>query len=686
MATPAPRDGYSIVMEKAHSALQATHAGDAARGSPVDTTDMKSATATPFALRTQRLALHLVLIALLLVIALPASAGSSLGVKTMSPGNGQAVSGSITWEVTVSSGNVDHVDFAVDGVVKWTESVGPWQYNGVTGGLNTTQLSDGTHQLTAKAYSKNGKTTGSSTVSVNVANAATPAPPPPPPPPPPPNPTPPTSATLPSISGTPTVGQTLSASSGTWSGSTPMSYSYGWVRCASSGGSCSPISGAASATYTQTSADAGSTIRVTVSATNAAGSATATSAATALVSQAPAGPSAPATGLGSSLPARMPESSGSRSIYVSTGGSDSNAGTLAAPVATLGKAFALAQDGAIIYVRGGNYGVQMVVNRDFSPLNPVTLQSYPGERATFVGQTAFNNAVLFQGDSGIRIRNVIFAARTNINLKIHESQHIEVDHVISRDSGRGCTTDFPSCSGMGLLAGGGDPAYSPSYIDDLQIWNSVFTNNGGTGVAAQNHDHAIYLCGGSGASTGAEDGCRSFVIANNLIADSPTGYPIQIGQSARNGYIVNNTIDNTTTPSQFCAIVVWGTGTWADSNDLIANNLITNVAGSGSNAVCASLGKNLTGNVVRNNLAWGVNGTAYDPAYGSYMGFVAGSNLPNADPKYVDTVGIFSDLSTKDFHLQASSPALGKSDPSYTPPLDNDGNARPAAPALGAFN
>ena len=186
-------------------------------------------------------------------------------------------------------------------------------------------------------------------------------------------------------------------------------------------------------------------------------------------------------------------------------------------------------------------------------------------------------------------------------------------------------------------------------------------------------------------SAGVEGGCRSFVIANNLFFDSPDGYPIQIGQAARNGYVVNNTIDNTTTPSQFCAIVLWGTGTWADSNILIANNLITNVAGSGSNAVCASLGKNLTGNVVRNNLAYGVNGTAYDPVYGSYTGFAAGTNLPSADPKYVDRAGTYGDLSTKNFHLQPDSPALGKSDPAYTPPLDKEGNARPAAPALGAF-
>jgi hypothetical protein len=84
----------------------------------------------------------------------------------------------------------------------------------------------------------------------------------------------------PTIGGSASVGQQLSASAGSWSGTTPMTYAYQWQRCDTAGASCAPIAGASSQTYTLVSADAGTTERVSVAATNTAGSSTATSAPT----------------------------------------------------------------------------------------------------------------------------------------------------------------------------------------------------------------------------------------------------------------------------------------------------------------------------------------------------------------------------------------------------------------------
>ncbi len=95
--------------------------------------------------------------------------------------------------------------------------------------------------------------------------------------------TPPSNTALPTISGTAQAGQTLSASTGTWSGTPTITYTYQWQRCDSAGATCGPISTATGTTYTLATADVGSTIRVVVTATNTAGSSSATSDATAVV-------------------------------------------------------------------------------------------------------------------------------------------------------------------------------------------------------------------------------------------------------------------------------------------------------------------------------------------------------------------------------------------------------------------
>ena len=97
----------------------------------------------------------------------------------------------------------------------------------------------------------------------------------------------PTNTTLPSISGSDSVGGVLLASPGVWTGSPAPSFAYQWSRCDSTGANCVPISGATASTYTAVTADDGSTLEVTVTATNSAGSASATSAVTAVVSSAP---------------------------------------------------------------------------------------------------------------------------------------------------------------------------------------------------------------------------------------------------------------------------------------------------------------------------------------------------------------------------------------------------------------
>jgi predicted actin-binding protein len=99
----------------------------------------------------------------------------------------------------------------------------------------------------------------------------------------------PSNTSPPKITGTVQVGKTLAADRGSWSGTTPMTFTYQWQRCGRDGDGCSYIKDFGRH-HTVTSADVGNTLRVVVTAKNSAGTAKAASAPTAVV----AAPAAPA--------------------------------------------------------------------------------------------------------------------------------------------------------------------------------------------------------------------------------------------------------------------------------------------------------------------------------------------------------------------------------------------------------
>jgi hypothetical protein len=87
----------------------------------------------------------------------------------------------------------------------------------------------------------------------------------------------PANAGLPAISGTPVVGETLTASTGSWTGTVPITYTFQWKA------DDVEIGGATAATYLVTSGEIGAEITCTVTATNIIGAASATSDPTAAV-------------------------------------------------------------------------------------------------------------------------------------------------------------------------------------------------------------------------------------------------------------------------------------------------------------------------------------------------------------------------------------------------------------------
>lgn len=78
-----------------------------------------------------------------------------------------------------------------------------------------------------------------------------------------------TVANKPYITGTKTVGQTLTAHEGNWNGTKQIDYTFQWQRCStSSTGSCTDIDGADQPTYTLAAADKNKWVRIVVTAEN----------------------------------------------------------------------------------------------------------------------------------------------------------------------------------------------------------------------------------------------------------------------------------------------------------------------------------------------------------------------------------------------------------------------------------
>ena len=94
----------------------------------------------PDALTSRRLPLTFVaaLVALAVTTTVGAARPVKVGVAILAPGNGQTLSGSVTWEAGVTSGAASRIVFSIDGSDAWTETLSPYVFNGDGGKLDTT--------------------------------------------------------------------------------------------------------------------------------------------------------------------------------------------------------------------------------------------------------------------------------------------------------------------------------------------------------------------------------------------------------------------------------------------------------------------------------------------------------------------------------------------------------------------
>jgi Right handed beta helix region len=329
-------------------------------------------------------------------------------------------------------------------------------------------------------------------------------------------------------------------------------------------------------------------------------------------------------------------------LYVSPTGSDTNAGTLAAPWRTVQHAFNYAQPGERVCFRGGVYpttnssGYSQSLSRSGTASSRITFTNYPGEVAVIEGSTRVDAAYVTFLGTPVTAPGLIFSGpgATNMDLvDVMYSHDVTFDHVEIRHGAY--HAGLYQYSGYNIKVTG-------CYIHD----------NGRPGYI--NTDQGIYWDATAGTGN---------LIANNVIEHNVAMgvqlYPAPVGVVVEENTIVNN---------GNYGMVVYG------SLHKIVNNILSNNGNSASNPQMKmdllAAGLTIDSNLFW-NAAWALRG------YLNPMG-LAIANAPIGDPLFVDPVH-------HNYHLQPGSPAAGAGNTQYTQPTDKDGVLRHLPPDLGAY-
>ncbi len=202
--------------------------------------------------------------------------------------------------------------------------------------------------------------------------------------------------------------------------------------------------------------------------------------------------------------------------YIATSGSDSAAGSLSSPFASLSKFFSIAKPGDTALIRGGTYSnwVNIEPNKSGTASAPITVSNYNNEQVIIDHKTptsgtfmTFDNGESYINVHGLTVKDFL----QGFNFQ-GGSNHITIDDMNMS------SFDVPgsSASGRGVRLRGAD------YIT---ISNSNIQDVGGVGIAAIGHvdnctfsNLTIHNINDGAGTSGDADGIN-FTYADNTWAD-----------------------------------------------------------------------------------------------------------------------------------------------------------------------
>lgn len=315
--------------------------------------------------------------------------------------------------------------------------------------------------------------------------------------------------------------------------------------------------------------------------------------------------------------------------YASTSGSDSNAGTLAAPFRTVAHLLAALGPGGTGCLRAGTFAENIGIRVGGLPGRPLTMTSAPGERATISGIVTIADTA-----NDVVISDLVLNGK---NSSWQASPLVNGDRVVLR--GNEITNGHTAIC---VLLGPGFESSPERALDPVVESNRIHDCGR---LPATGHDHGIYVEGTSNAR-----------IVGNAIYDN-ADYGIHLYPDADGSQIANNVVDGNGGGLIFAGERAGGeyASGYSSDNNVVENNIFSNNSAR-NNIESWWGGPTGTGNVARLNCVW--HGSPHD-IDASDGGFTQSANTV-ADPLYVDRAG-------KDYRLREPSPCAGKG-PAALPP------------------
>lgn len=310
--------------------------------------------------------------------------------------------------------------------------------------------------------------------------------------------------------------------------------------------------------------------------------------------------------------------SGSCALYASTSGSDSNPGTQASPLRTVGALLGKISPGQTGCLMGGTFNETLTVSRGGSSGQRITLTTAPGYSAATIQAGSIYIKVDY-----VTLRNLrIVGTASNVTMQTFGNfvtyQNLDITN---NHNGESCIT-------VGEYEGSYAKNISGFVLDHSKIHDCGQLSNG-------EHDHGIYVAAADHPS-----------VTNNWFWGNEGGWNMQLWTSSQNGYFANNVLDGGYVGNVIVAGANYLTG--PSSNNVFEKDIFV-YPRSGYQIESYWSGTKGTGNVVRDSCVWGSTSSgAFDTSDG---GFTTG-NITTADPGFVNRAG-------HDYNLQSVVPCGG---------------------------